>query len=488
MQKNDNSQPASADDLIQQKQAAAQKQFKRISIAAATIVAIAVSAYFVNEMIAQPTDMSMEQVADVTEKSVKTSAQQAQISEASRQQFIESYGEFEQRHKSLLTNPLIKRFDEDSTESLLALEQQALASFAKSAFQTAADEVEQLIEGTIQLKVAWQKAHAQAISQANDYYFKGDINRATLAYQNAVKINPDHDENALVKQRIDSFEAINRLKQTLSVAQVENNLERQQQTLAELMTLPDQMAVYQSEYDRVSAELDERALSALLLQADSALDAEDPVSATKLIGQAKRINANAAAIGLLEKKLNSIRKQQTKQAWFAQLDKHVAADNWQQVIVDAQTASTQFIDEPKFKALKQTAEQILSTQRRINLFLRQPERLKDNGLREQAKITLRTALPLSLQSQTLAQDVKRLANHIDAYQQSMPVVIESDGESDIQVVGVGQVGTTLSKQIELTPGTYTVEARRTGYKTVRKTFTVSGEEPKTIFIATEDKI
>lgn len=470
-----------ADKLIQVKRLAAQKRLKlSIAIFGLGILLILLMVWLSGS---GGVKMSVQKTAIGA-----STVLQRQSNEDARQVFLQRYSEFTESYQVILDNQLIQAFDPSLHSQLVAQQQQSLALFAQSAFQSAADEIQALINATAQLNVHWQQAHAEAIEEANKYYFEGKINRATLAFQHAVELNPKHSSNNQVQARLASFETINSLQSALAVAQTENNLNKQKQLLSELMQLPDQFNRYRSEFDRISDILDEQKLSKLLLQAREAIAVDKPQSAVDLVSQAKQIDPNAAAIAQIETELNRIRIKRSKTAWLSQLAQQQANDAWQKVIVDAQTAASQFPDEAKFEALARTATDIVYLQRRLSALLQQPQRLSDTGLREQATLTVQKALPLSLRSPALAEQINRLGQYIDQYQTGYVVTIESDGLSDIQIVGIGNVGRVLSKTIQLTPGAYTLEAKRTGYKTKRTSLTVSEYSGNTIFIANDEEI
>jgi len=54
----------------------------------------------------------------------------------------------------------------------------------------------------------------------------------------------------------------------------------------------------------------------------------------------------------------------------------------------------------------------------------------------------------------------------------IPVQLTSDQHTEITVSRVGPIGSFLSKELQLRPGTYTAIGSRNGYRDVRQTFTV----------------
>jgi hypothetical protein len=59
----------------------------------------------------------------------------------------------------------------------------------------------------------------------------------------------------------------------------------------------------------------------------------------------------------------------------------------------------------------------------------------------------------------------------------LPVVLESDGLTDVVLSRVGRLGTLTRRTVELRPGTYTVVGSRRGFRDVRREFTVAPGAP-----------
>ena len=72
---------------------------------------------------------------------------------------------------------------------------------------------------------------------------------------------------------------------------------------------------------------------------------------------------------------------------------------------------------------------------------------------------------------------------------TVPVIIESDGETEVAVYKVGKLGRFQSKELSLRPGTYTVTGARSGYKDVRRSLSVrAGSTSLRITVSCTEKI
>jgi hypothetical protein len=68
------------------------------------------------------------------------------------------------------------------------------------------------------------------------------------------------------------------------------------------------------------------------------------------------------------------------------------------------------------------------------------------------------------------------------------VTVLSDNQTDIRVLGVGNVGKTVSKQIELSPGDYVFEGRREGFKSKQVKLSISTKQATSITVVCDERI
>ena len=79
-------------------------------------------------------------------------------------------------------------------------------------------------------------------------------------------------------------------------------------------------------------------------------------------------------------------------------------------------------------------------------------------------------------SPSLVSMIGRLVQEITLYETKVPIKVISDGQTSIAVRGFGRVGVVTSKIINLKPGRYAFEGKRTGYKSVLIWLEISPEQ------------
>jgi eukaryotic-like serine/threonine-protein kinase len=102
-----------------------------------------------------------------------------------------------------------------------------------------------------------------------------------------------------------------------------------------------------------------------------------------------------------------------------------------------------------------------------------PLRLSSEPVAREAEALLERARGLDSPGARLRAQMAALENALASARTSVPVVIESDGLTEVTVSRVGRLGTLTRRTLALRPGSYTAVGSRRGYRDVRRQFTVS---------------
>ena len=104
--------------------------------------------------------------------------------------------------------------------------------------------------------------------------------------------------------------------------------------------------------------------------------------------------------------------------------------------------------------------------------LANPYRLAAESIKVRVKTAVLSAKPYTKDSASLHALSSKLANTVEAVSKNVAVELLSDGVTSVSVRGIGIVGKTNSRVIQLKPGSYTFEGKRQGYKSKIVTVTI----------------
>lgn len=110
--------------------------------------------------------------------------------------------------------------------------------------------------------------------------------------------------------------------------------------------------------------------------------------------------------------------------------------------------------------------------RELQSFIDAPERLYDRRVRRAAEERLAEAGAVRSTGPRLQRQIAALERALSRARRPIPVELRSDNRTEIMVYHVGKLGRFESRQLELSPGEYTVVGRCEGYRDVRLKFEV----------------
>ena len=106
-----------------------------------------------------------------------------------------------------------------------------------------------------------------------------------------------------------------------------------------------------------------------------------------------------------------------------------------------------------------------------------PERLESRDVLEQARRLVQQGQASEPASGRIRNQALKLDRLVRLASTPVPVVIESDGKTSIQVYKVGAIGSFERKELSLVPGRYIVVGSRDGYRDVRREIRVGIDRP-----------
>lgn len=187
----------------------------------------------------------------------------------------------------------------------------------------------------------------------------------------------------------------------------------------------------------------------------------------------------AAADGLGQvrqaEKLASLRRKQRRAREFE------ARDEWAKALAEYRVAlatDSRLVFAREGERRSQERGALLAD---LDEFVAHPERLESREVLEQARSLSTQGLDVpgeGSRTQAQARELERLVRLANT---SIPVVIESDGLTAVQIYKVGNIGSFERKELALLPGRYTVVGSRDGYRDVRREFRVEiGKTPEAV--------
>lgn len=182
-------------------------------------------------------------------------------------------------------------------------------------------------------------------------------------------------------------------------------------------------------------------------------------------------------------------KQETVSRHLALAAEAEAAENWALAVGEYRSVLAL---EPSLAVARDGAarsSERLELTRKMDFHLANPDRLATTEVLEEATDLVAEARAVTPRGPRFSELIDRLDRLVVRSSIPVPVVLESDGLTDVVVFRVGEFGAFDRRTIELRPGTYTVVGRREGFRDVRLVIKIApGPSPPSVKIACTEAI
>ncbi len=460
---------ASLDEQLKQQQANQGARVNHVAIVVSVLVVVLLIAMaFLFSVSNEPDVTKDDSVATVTDLTAKASEQ-------TRQHIQEAILAFEEDYQGLLNNQQLSSFAPRLIQQAKFTYDSSLQAFAQSDFATAQQQLESSAQFIDEAQSQWRKAVDSWYMQVLDSMTQQRPKEAQLYLDRMRSLDEQDRRIDALQQRIDQFDSQRTLLKEYETAVTERNLEKQITTLSQFVVLTPEPQEYQSKLSAAEALMRERKISQAVELGQQALQQQNLAQAQSSINTLMQLQAAPETIKLLQQQLAKQQRQLSTERTRALALAASEQQQWQQVL----TLTQQYLDsapgDTAITQLQQRAKAILSAQNSLAVYQARPERMIDSGIRTQAQNAIMSAKVLAPHSHALATTIKDLEVYIERYSTPVSVTLLSDENTQVHIYGVEKLGPFAKKQIQLLPGTYTVEGRRTGFVSVKHTLEVSAQ-------------
>lgn len=307
----------------------------------------------------------------------------------------------------------------------------------------------------------WQEQAQQAFS--NKQYVK-----AEGLLKKALALNPNVDEASALLLRVQAAPEVNKHLEQYHEAVATGDASLQLAALNAVLAVDPEHEFAKKHRSELEQRVVRENAQMLLSKLHLAIEQNQIVQADALFNQLQTAGALSAKyqsqLSTLGTKLTRLKQSMQQDALEETLNALIAQDRWQDVFSLAKLAVVRFPHHPFFQTVNTQSADIVRLQNKLNGYLTRPERLSDNHIRQYAEKTIQQADAWFASSPSLRQQAQQLENTLSAKQAKIRVIVHSDKRTSLRILGVGELGEFAQKEVELPPGRYRFEARRTGYK------------------------
>ncbi len=329
---------------------------------------------------------------------------------------------------------------------------------------------------------------AQALARGNRALSENDGYAAALAFRRVLELEPDHVEAA---RGLERAKRLDELRGLLADAAEAEQLGRDSVARAawqDALKLDPGATEARQGLARLANRNQARAFSEAMSEALAALESDQLESALSALKRAEAVGHDPAEVAELRTEIaNRARDLQIAERARGAADLE-QKEEWPQALdlygelleMDSTLALAQ-------DGLKRSASRA-KLDARLESHLAGPARLANDAVLEDARSALALARDVESPGPRLASQIDRLDRLVAEVSVPVPVVIESDAQTEVAVYQVGRLGRFDRHQLELRPGKYTVVGTRDGFRDVRLSLVVRAGEPTSLVVRCTEAI
>ena len=378
--------------------------------------------------------------------------------------YISALSDYENNLKPELDKIDLSKWDQARSQRLVSLEDQALSKFSVADYVGAVSSIEELKQHARAIITDSQQEFEQALSSAQSAYETDRYDDAKFQLANALMLDKTSVEAETLSTKIDKLPEILTLVEEINTARVENKPEKELSLIKELIKLaPEREAVVERKQVLVDG-INNKNFKSYITQSYQAIKQGNAGKAKQKIIAAKNIYPDRQEIRNVVLAIQGLEKKQRFERYQQKAQTAIAADEWVNAKKQLKLALREHSNDEFIQKLLVQATTIIALNNEFQLQINNPYRLSNKQLASRMKDKINQASAFVDLSPSLNKKTNKLSRILKRMNKKISVEIASDNQTNILVRGVGVVGVTQLKTIQLTPGRYTFEGKRKGFK------------------------
>jgi len=353
---------------------------------------------------------------------------------------------------------------------------------AIESFQVAIDKLQNL-----QQRI--QSTFEHAIIRGEQALTLGDQPAALQQFELAKAIFPQEARAINGLQRATTLEKLFSLLQRGSSFEFHNQLQQAKSVYQDAVELDSLSTEAQAALARVDTKLKDQGFNQMIAVGYQAVQNRQYADARTAFNEAKKLKpgSNESTIGL-NKVAAAIREEKIASLLF-EAEHFVQLQQWQQAATSYDKIlqiNKNHEDAKKSLQDSKAKAQIINN---LKAALSSADQLYKDNVLENAQQVLESVVKLEFPGSIIEQKNKELQQLVSVAETPIPVILESDNNTDVVVFKVKRLGKFSRNELQLRPGPYTIVGTRNGFRDVREIIEITPESKNSsISIVCEESI
>jgi hypothetical protein len=381
-----------------------------------------------------------------------------------RQSYINALNDYRNNVEPELNKIDLNQWDKPRSDRLVILQEEALSKFSISDYAGALSDIEELTQLAQVMVTDSQQQFDDAFSDAQAAYDTDNYDDAKFYIATALMLNNQSQEAATLLSNIDKLPDILPLLEKANTARVENNHKKELSLIKELVKLVPERKSAVERKRVLTGIINKKNFKSIIAQSYQAIEQGNAAKAKQRLMAAENIFPERQEIANIKTALQELDKKQRLEKYQQAAQMAIASDDWVTAKQQLELALQEQIDDKLIQKSLARATTIITLKNEFDQYIDNPYRLSNKQLASKVKDKKSEASAYVDISPSLNKKTDQLSRLLESMNKKIPVEVISDSQTNIIVRGVGVVGVTQSKVIQLTPGRYKFEGKREGFK------------------------
>jgi len=358
-----------------------------------------------------------------------------------------------------------------SYPEILAKLSEADAHFKAQRYDLSANAYKETIGLLEQLESSRPERIRTGLQAGLDALDRFDEKTAIREFETVLALDPANAESIQGLERARQLPRIKELVEKGQMAERQDDLEQARESYREAVALDGEFKPARAHLERVAGLIRAREFNRAVSEAASALERGNFTGTQNALRRARQLQPDADEVRDIARRLHS-RKQQAELKRIRKLAiTHEKKERWGEARQAYERALA--INSKAAFALdgKRRAEQFGALNKAIDGYLTDPHSLQRRATQAKAREIWQTVAKLD-SGRRLREKNDELGGLIEAYGKPVPVMLLSDGMTEVTLYREGKLGRFQEHRRQLRPGRYTAHGTRSGYRDVKIKFEV----------------
>jgi hypothetical protein len=381
-----------------------------------------------------------------------------------RQSYINALNDYRNSIEPELNKINLSQWDKLRSDRLVTLQEEALSKFSISDYAGALSDIEELTQLAQVMITDSQQQFDDAFSDAQAAYDADNYNDAKFYIANALMLNNESLEAAALLSNIDKLPDVLPLLEKANTARVENNYEKELSLIKELIKLVPERKSAVERKQLLTDIINKKNFKSNIAQSYQAIEQGNATKAKQRFLTAKKIFPDRQEIADIKIALQELDRKQRLEKYQQAAQTAIASDDWVTAKQQLELVLREQADDKLIQKSLARAITIITLKSEFDQYIDNPYRLSSEQLTSKVKDRIAKANTYVGISPSLNKKTDALSRLVESMNKKVSIEVISDNQTNIIVRGVGVVGVTQSKTIQLTPGRYKFEGKREGFK------------------------